>query len=236
MDREGHRWPHSKSSATRSWPRNFFPDLVVLGCGGGRDRPRACSILVLKLDADYLEGAAAISQKLYERMQRARKGGGLALPTSKTAARLRIPRLPWLGGAGPLAWRQLLLAMRTSRLIILISLGLGCVLLVLALFMPGGNQGSAVLIPTMGSRVHRLLDVHLRDAASLGVSRRYRAHGLAQDAAGHSPGPGGAESSPGVSWSWRPSSSSCWRLCWPPAAIARPDHDRRGFPGAVRRA
>ena len=107
-------------------------------------------ILVIKLDSDYLEEAAAVSQKLYERMQRARKGGGLALPASKTAARLRIPRLPWLGGAGPIAWRQVLVATRTSRLIILISLGIGCVLLVMALVLPGRGEGQAILIPTMG--------------------------------------------------------------------------------------
>ena len=127
----------------------FFPDLVCWGAAAAAI-DLGLLILVVKLDADYLEGAAAISQKLYERMQRARKGGGLALPTSKTAARLRIPRLPWLGGAGPLAWRQLLVAMRTSRLIILISLGIGCVLLVTALVMPSGNEGRAIIISTMG--------------------------------------------------------------------------------------
>jgi ABC-2 type transport system permease protein len=127
----------------------FFPDLVCWGTGAAAI-DLGLLILVLKLDADYLEGAAAVSQKLYERMRLARKGGGLALPTSKTAARLRIPRLPWLAGAGPLAWRQLLLAMRTSRLVILISLGLGCVLLVMAFVMPSDNERPAILLPTMG--------------------------------------------------------------------------------------
>jgi hypothetical protein len=126
-----------------------FPDLVCWGAAAAVI-DLCLLVLVLRLDADYLEGAAAVSQKLYERIRRARKGGGLALPTSKAAARLRIPMLPWLGGAGPLAWRQLLLAMRTSRLVILISLGLGCVLLVTAFVMPDGNAGSKVLIPTMG--------------------------------------------------------------------------------------
>ena len=119
----------------------FFPDLVCWGAAAAAI-DLGLLVLVLKLDADYLEGAAAISQKLYERMQRARQGGGIALPTSKAAARLRIPRLPWLGGAGPLAWRQLLIAMRTSRLVILISLGIGCMLLVMALFMPERNERS----------------------------------------------------------------------------------------------
>ena len=86
---------------------DVFPDLVGWGVAAAAI-DLGLLILVVKLDADYVEGAAAISQKLYERMQRARKGGGVALPTSKVEARLRIPRLPWLGGAGPLAWRQLL--------------------------------------------------------------------------------------------------------------------------------
>ncbi len=127
----------------------FFPGLVCWGAGAAAI-DLGLLILVLKLDADYLEGAAAISQKLYERMRRAKQGGGLALPTSKTAGRLRIPRLPWLGGAGPLAWRQLLVAMRTSRLVILVSVGIGLVLLVLALVMPSEEKGSAIVIPSMG--------------------------------------------------------------------------------------
>jgi Putative ABC exporter len=127
----------------------FFPELVLWGSAAAAI-DGALLVLVLKLDADYLEGAAAISAKLYERVQRAKQGGGLPLPTSKNAARLRIPTLPWLGGAGPLAWRQLLLAMRTSRLVIAMSLGLACVLLVVALNVPGGTPGSEVVVQTMG--------------------------------------------------------------------------------------
>ena len=129
--------------------RRFFPDLVGWGLAA-LAIDVGLLILVIKLDADYVEGAAAISQKLYDRMQRARKGGGVALATSRVEARLRVPKLPWLGGAGPLAWRQLLVAMRTSRLVILISLGVGCMLLVMALIMPAGPQGSAVIVPAMG--------------------------------------------------------------------------------------
>jgi hypothetical protein len=129
--------------------RRFFPDLVCWSAAA-LAIDAGLLILVIKLDADYIEGAAAISQKLYDRMQRARKGGGVALATSRVEARLRVPRLPWLGGAGPLAWRQLLVAMRTSRLVILVSLGIGCVLLVMALFMPAGPHGSEVIVPSMG--------------------------------------------------------------------------------------
>lgn len=70
--------------------------------------------IVLRLDANYLETAAATSQKLYERVQRARHGGGLVLSGS-SRARWTIPRLPWFGGVGPIAWRQILKTLRTLR-------------------------------------------------------------------------------------------------------------------------
>jgi hypothetical protein len=129
--------------------RSVFPDLLCWGAAAAAI-DLGLLVLILKLDADYLEGAAAVSQKLYERMQRARKTGGLPMAASKNAAKLRIPRLPWLGGAGPLAWRQLLLAMRTSRLIVFGSLAIGVVLLLVAVFMPRETRSVEVVIPSVG--------------------------------------------------------------------------------------
>jgi hypothetical protein len=113
----------------------FFPELLGWSAGAVAI-DLGLLVLILKLDADYLEGAAAVSQRVYARIQRARQGGGLAPSASKSALRLRVPRLPWLGGAGPAAWRQLLVAMRTSRTVIVIFLGLGVVFLVTALVVP----------------------------------------------------------------------------------------------------
>jgi hypothetical protein len=79
----------------------FFPDLIGWGAAATAI-DLALLVIVIKLDADYVEGSAAISQKLYERMKRARQGGGVAMATSKAEARLRIPNLPWLGGVGRL--------------------------------------------------------------------------------------------------------------------------------------
>jgi len=126
---------------------NWFPDLVGWAAGAAAI-DLALLALILRLDADYLEAAAAISQKVYERIQRARQGGGFALPSSKNAARLHLPRFPWMGGAGPLAWRQMLLAMRTSRYIILFSLVIGAMLLVPAFTLgrAGPNPDLAPLI------------------------------------------------------------------------------------------
>jgi len=126
----------------------WFPDLVCWAAAAAAI-DLGLLALILKLDTDYLEAAAAVSQKLYERLQRARQGGGFAPETSKYALRLRVPRLPWMQGSGPLAWRQLLLAMRTSRYVILLSLGIGVVLLVVAAAMGRAGPG-ADMVPVMG--------------------------------------------------------------------------------------
>lgn len=70
--------------------------------------------IVIGLDANYLETAAAVSQRRYERTRRARRGG-IGVMGSRSGAGLRLRTLPWLGGAGPVAWRQLLTALRSSR-------------------------------------------------------------------------------------------------------------------------
>jgi ABC-2 type transport system permease protein len=78
--------------------------------------------LVLALDANYLETAAAASEKLYARLQRLRRGGpALGTPASGTA-RLGLPSLPRWGGVGPLLWRQLTTALRSlwSLLLVLV--------------------------------------------------------------------------------------------------------------------
>jgi Putative ABC exporter len=125
----------------------FFPDLVCWGAGAAAI-DLALLVLVLKLDADYIEGAAAVSQKLYERLQRARQHGGFS-PAPKSAGRLRLRCLPWLGGMGPLAWRTMLTAMRTARSVIIAFFGLGAVFLVASLVLPQGHQAAGFL-PTVG--------------------------------------------------------------------------------------
>jgi hypothetical protein len=68
---------------------------------------------VLWLDADYLETAAASSERAYARRMRGRRGQGF---TSKAlSGSVRLPVLPRLAGTGPLAWRQLTGAARTAR-------------------------------------------------------------------------------------------------------------------------
>ncbi len=75
--------------------------------------------LILSLDSNYMEKSIGASQRMYERLQRARRGQGLA-GAAKARGRLRSMRFPFLGGAGPIAWRQLTTALRNSHVVFLL--------------------------------------------------------------------------------------------------------------------
>jgi hypothetical protein len=72
-------------------------------------------VTVFLLDASYLEASAIASEKRYERLQRIRSGGVAGAGYGTAKPRFTIPNLPWLGGAGPIAWRQLVAASRGYR-------------------------------------------------------------------------------------------------------------------------
>ncbi len=61
-------------------------------------------VLVLTLNAQFLEAAATASARVYERIQRARQGH---VWTPEGKARVALPMIPWLGGIGPNFWRQM---------------------------------------------------------------------------------------------------------------------------------
>lgn len=65
---------------------------------------------IFKLDSLYAEASVAASARSAARFDRARRSGSGFVARS---AAIRVPRLPRLGGAGPLAWRQLVTAVRT---------------------------------------------------------------------------------------------------------------------------
>lgn len=81
--------------------------------------------VVVKLDANYLEAAAGATQRRYERLRRMRAGSLMSIGAGKTGRR-RLPQPPFLWGAGPVAWRQLTGALRSSRglLLVLVLLAL----------------------------------------------------------------------------------------------------------------
>lgn len=81
--------------------------------------------IVVLLDANYLEAALAASQRRYAQIQRIRSGA-LLNANLKGDVAWRLPRPWWLGGAGPIVWRQATNAARSAK-------GLMIVLLVVAL-------------------------------------------------------------------------------------------------------
>jgi hypothetical protein len=81
--------------------------------------------LVLRLDVNYAESSIATSQRIYRRLEQARRGAGLAWAAG-SQPKLHLPPLPWLGGAGPIVRRQLIHAVRSARglLFFLIFMGI----------------------------------------------------------------------------------------------------------------
>ena len=69
---------------------------------------------IARLDVAYAEAAFAGSRAFERTRARMRSGGG-SLAGGQSSARVRIPRFPRLGGAGPLAWRQCLELARNLR-------------------------------------------------------------------------------------------------------------------------
>lgn len=91
--------------------------------------------VVFALDAQFLEASATASMRIYARMQRLRRGGlasGEGLRRGGKV-RFRLPMLPWLGGVGPLVWRQLTTALRGADRLILLLVILGMALMAPAL-------------------------------------------------------------------------------------------------------
>ena len=92
--------------------QTLFPNLVGWAAVAVAINAALFAVIV-GLDAQYTDAAVGISQKVYSRLQRARRSG--VSSTSKKEGRTVVPRLPWLGGAGPIARRQCINATRNAR-------------------------------------------------------------------------------------------------------------------------
>jgi hypothetical protein len=119
--------------ARAAFARDIYPDLVMWA-GAAFAIDFGILLLILKLDADYLELAATVSQKMYSQIRRLQEGGGFSTSVGSHAGRFRVPVPPWCGGVGPVAWRQLLLAVRTSRQMMIMSLAFCSIMLLGMLF------------------------------------------------------------------------------------------------------
>jgi hypothetical protein len=106
------RWFLDAFLSERLWPDLAWNaglalavDLVLVG-------------IVFGLDAHYLEASAAVSARIYARLQRMRRVG----PSGAAAggkAHFSLPMPPRLGGVGPVVWRQLTTATRGAGRLVL---------------------------------------------------------------------------------------------------------------------
>lgn len=95
----------------------------------------ALLLLVVRIDVNYLEASLAASQRRYRQLQQQRRSGRVS---SRPRVAWSAPALGWLGGAGPIAWRQMTIAVRGA-------VGLLTLLLIL---LP------ATLVPLLTARSH----------------------------------------------------------------------------------
>lgn len=80
--------------------------------------------VIIGLDAEYRDTAVSVSQRVYTRAARMRRGGFAG--TSKTTANRRLPSFPHFMGAGPQVWRQLTTALRSSRAMLFMLFIMAC--------------------------------------------------------------------------------------------------------------
>jgi len=138
-------------------PFGVFARTIIASPGGELAKWAGLALLidlamlavVIGLDANYLETAATVSQRRYERIQRIRRGGagGMSRPSGPN---FRVPPLPWLGGIGPIAWRQLTGAVRNSRSLF-IFIGILAIIAITFARQSHSSSGSAALGQLLGT-------------------------------------------------------------------------------------
>ena len=124
--------------------RAMVPRPARLGRGGGGDRPGACWRWSCGSMPIISSGPRRSASGLTSSSRRMRRTGGLAVAHRGGASRFRFPQLPWLGGAGPIAWRQLVQTSRTAWELIIMMLMFTVGLLILELVSPRSDRPTAL--------------------------------------------------------------------------------------------
>src|SRR5262249_12515407 len=128
-----------------------WPDFALyLTLSAGVDL--ALMLLVFVLDVQYLEASAAASARIYAQLQRVRSGGVFAAMRGPGGrARFSLPGLPWWGGIGPVAWRQLVTAVRSLRgLLLFLALFTAALMVPLVLGFHGDKPENRLLGQALG--------------------------------------------------------------------------------------
>jgi hypothetical protein len=107
--------------------------------------------LAVRLDADFYERSIAVSERVYRALERARQGQAWMNLARPSASRWRLPMPGRLRGAGPIAWRQLISVLRTSRGVVYVALAMAGGAAIPAYAMGEGGAGMSVGILAMFS-------------------------------------------------------------------------------------
>ena len=102
--------------------KSIFPDLLGWATLGLAMNLGLLAIIIL-LDSHSSEASIAASLKLHKRWARTRRSG-LFWSAQPSVVRPVMHHPPMLRGIGPIAWHQLLTALRSSRKVLLVFLGL----------------------------------------------------------------------------------------------------------------
>ena len=78
--------------------------------------------LILRLDGNFMEASLNASQRIAKHVANARRGVGTFAQGNKSLQGLRLPMLPRLHGAGPIAWHQLTGLLRSAGNMVLFLL------------------------------------------------------------------------------------------------------------------
>ena len=100
-------------------------------------------VLTLRLDTDFYERSIAVSERVYRALEHARRGQAWLSLSKPSATRWRFPMPRRWRGAGPIAWRQSMGALRSSRGVIYVVLFIAGVVALTAHFLGDIGPGMA---------------------------------------------------------------------------------------------
>ena len=116
-------WYARAFAAPHVWPDLVQWSLMAMAVNG------LLAVAVIGFDTHYLEAASITSERVYARLQRIRSAGSSFQLFAPAKGLFSLPSLPWWGGLGPIAWRQLLAAVRSVKGLLLYLCFFGALLL-----------------------------------------------------------------------------------------------------------
>jgi hypothetical protein len=135
-----------------------FPDLLLWG-GGLLCVDALLVIAIVAADADFMERSLAAGERDCARLQQLRRQQSTLLAVGKVRGRWRPPSPPYLAGAGPIAWRQAVLAVRSelfwNAMAMVSTISIGFIVLTRTGVMPTATAPSMIIfslvlmLPTM---------------------------------------------------------------------------------------